>query len=527
MEICSARARQDENQTLNGAYGCRVRHIKCDETRTHCVRCTSTGRKCDGYTEQSPATILPDPSLTVLTINSAAGHVPECRAFDFFRTCTLPNVSLHFGSPPWVRLLLQACYSEPALQHAATALGALHEHLENGNTFAYQPITHRDSGMNYATQQYTQALISLSTLLTKSDNRSIELALIGALVCMYYELLQENFETTQLHLESCLMVLQPMLPSQSSWLTITTNNKTQIDNDIIQTFARLDIEASCTLGKRSPSLCIATIPLEIPTHFTSINQARHLLYGLTSQLHSFMRSTADAYATNLTAIPLPTIAEAKFLQTSLKEWASSFSAFLSHPTTKLTLQDQQGANILSVQQKVTYMKAATCLYADEMIFDQFDQEFEEILCLAKYLIYLSNNADGVYKKNEGKRKVVLTFDMGIIEALFWTAIKCRCRSIRHRAIGILKEVTWQEGVWNAEMMAAMAETFVMMEEEGMNGVHGGYAVSGEEVRVPEWLRLHDHGWEMNLKGRRTKVRAGRRENGVEGEWTWVREEIIW
>ena len=67
----------------------------------------------------------------------------------------------------------------------------------------------------------------------------------------------------------------------------------------------------------------------------------------------------------------------------------------------------------------------------------------------------------------------------------------------------------------------------MMEEEGMDGVHWGYAVGGEEIRVPEWLRLHDHGWEMNLKGRRTEVRAGRRENGVEGEWTWVREEVIW
>jgi hypothetical protein len=212
--ICSAWPKQNENQTLSGAYGCRVRRIKCDETRPHCVRCTSTGRKCDGYAEQGPTPILPDSSLTVLTINRAAGHVPECRAFDFFRTCTLPNISLHFGSPPWIRLLLQASHSEPALQHAAIALGALHEHLENGNTSTYQPITHRDHGIDYASQRYTQALISLSTLLTKSDNRSIELALIGGLMCMYYEVLQENFETAQVHLENCLMVLQPMLPSQ-------------------------------------------------------------------------------------------------------------------------------------------------------------------------------------------------------------------------------------------------------------------------------------------------------------------------
>lgn len=27
----------------------RIRRIKCDETKPHCQRCTSTGRKCDGY----------------------------------------------------------------------------------------------------------------------------------------------------------------------------------------------------------------------------------------------------------------------------------------------------------------------------------------------------------------------------------------------------------------------------------------------------------------------------------------------
>jgi hypothetical protein len=343
---------------------------------------------------------------------------------------------------------------------------------------------------------------------------------------MYYEALQENFETAQVHLENCLLVLQPLLPSQSSWLSNTTDNKMQIDGDIIQAFARLDIEASCTLGKRSPSLCIAATPLNVPNTFTSLTQARNLLYGITSQLHTFMRSTADAYRSNLTPIPLPTISEANFLQTQLKEWESSFSTFISHPTTKLTSQEQQGANVLSIQQKVTYMKVATCLYAEEMIFDQFDREFEEILCLSGYLIYLSSGREGNSRLEE-RKKAVLTFDMGIIEALFWTAIKCRRHSIRHRAIDVLRKVTWQEGVWNAEMMAAVAERYVGIEEEGMQSLGWRSGVGDDGSRVPEWCRLHDHGWEMNPKARRIEIRAGRRENGVDGEWTWVREEVVW
>ncbi|KAF4627221.1 hypothetical protein G7Y89_g10936 [Cudoniella acicularis] len=373
-----------------------------------------------------------------------------------------------------------ADYKMKALQHAVSALGALHEHLESQRfSQDISSISNENLNIDYATQQYTRALTSLRNILTKPDNRSIELSLISALLCMYYELLQENFETAQVHLENCLNVLNPLLPSQGSWLTNSLGGKMHksisIDEDIVQEFAHLDIEASCTLGKRAPSMCLAETTLKIPTPFISISQARQLLYGLTSQLHSFMRYTADEYKSKILPVPLPTIAEANFFQARLKEWESSFSSFLSNPCTKLSRQEQQAANVLSIQEKVTYMKAATCLYAEEMIFDQFDQEFEEILCLADYIIYTMTPSPAKdVSSSSSINKVILTFDMGIIEALFWTAIKCRSPSIRHRAIDILRKVTWQEGVWNAEMMVAMAEKFVATEEEGFEEEEDNY-----------------------------------------------------
>jgi Fungal specific transcription factor domain len=509
----------------------RIRRIKCDETRPRCARCTGTGRNCDGYVpiNQSALTMIPGPSTTALTTNDLPGDRLGRRSFDFFRNCSVPNISLHFGSPPWTRLALQASHLEPALQHAAAALGALHEYLESQKCPENLVVTRNTISIDYATQQYTQALTFLRNLLTKSDSQSIELALICALMCMYFEVLQENWQIAQAHLENCLKVLEPLLPSQGSWLTnaveANMRKSNPIDNDIIQAFAHLDIEASCTLGHRAPSMCIAAATLDIPTPFTSISHARQVLYGLTSQLHSFMRSSADHYRCSIQHIPLPIIAEAHFHQAHLKDWASSFSAFLNDPSTKLSRQEQQGADVLSVQQKVTYMKVATCLYAEETIFDQFDQEFEEILCLADYLIY--RTTPPTTNPISLTKKVVLSFDMGIIEALFWTAIKCRSSAIRRRAIEILRKVSWQEGVWNAEMMVAMAERFVEMEEMGMNDERSLIAAGGQEFRIPEWRRFHDHGWEMHLTGRKTNVRAGRRENGMDGGWTWYEEEVAW
>ncbi len=466
-----------------------------------------------------------------MKIDDLQGGTLERRSFHYFRSCTAPSIYLHFSSPPLIRLLLQACHLEPALRHLAAALGAFHEHLERPSYSGDFSTTHKNIDLDYATQQYTQALTSLRNLLNKSDSQSIELVLIGAFMCMYYEVLQENWEITQVHLENSLNVLKLLLPSQGSWLnnaaeTNMTKSK-RIDDDIVQPFAHLDIEASCTLGRRRPTMCIATTTLGLPTQFTTISQARHFLYALTSQLHSFMRSTADEYRSKVLPIPLPTIAEANFLETRLKDWASSFSAFLNSPSTKLSRQEQQSADVLSIQQKVTWMKAATCLYAEEMIFDRFDQEFEEILCLADYLIHITTPLMNTNKYASSTHKVVVTFNMGIIEALFWTAIKCRISAIRHRAIDILRKVSWQEGVWNAEMMAAVAERFVRVEEEG--AVDIGWKIGGyrEEDRIPEWRRFHDNGWEMHLTGRKTMIRASRMENGVDGGWTLFEEELFW
>ncbi|KAK5203021.1 hypothetical protein LTR41_011245 [Exophiala xenobiotica] len=43
------RQRKTKGRTYTGCWTCRARHLKCDETRPHCTRCTSSGRICEGY----------------------------------------------------------------------------------------------------------------------------------------------------------------------------------------------------------------------------------------------------------------------------------------------------------------------------------------------------------------------------------------------------------------------------------------------------------------------------------------------
>ncbi|TQS32088.1 hypothetical protein Golomagni_07605, partial [Golovinomyces magnicellulatus] len=43
------RSRVSKPKVRTGCITCKIRRVKCDEVAPSCNRCTSTGRKCDGY----------------------------------------------------------------------------------------------------------------------------------------------------------------------------------------------------------------------------------------------------------------------------------------------------------------------------------------------------------------------------------------------------------------------------------------------------------------------------------------------
>ncbi|KAI2613794.1 uncharacterized protein GGS25DRAFT_17386 [Hypoxylon fragiforme] len=48
------RKRTSKPKVRTGCITCKIRRVKCDETKPACTRCSSTGRKCDGYDGNAP-----------------------------------------------------------------------------------------------------------------------------------------------------------------------------------------------------------------------------------------------------------------------------------------------------------------------------------------------------------------------------------------------------------------------------------------------------------------------------------------
>ncbi|KAH9210277.1 hypothetical protein DL95DRAFT_266237, partial [Leptodontidium sp. 2 PMI_412] len=114
----------------------RIRRIKCDELKPGCGQCQRGKRKCDGYAQQSrdnPICGLPTgPGICQSLQSPVNGTSNERRSFDYFCHQTVPQLYGFFDCRFWARFILQASHHEPAILHAAVALGAVHEKFELG-----------------------------------------------------------------------------------------------------------------------------------------------------------------------------------------------------------------------------------------------------------------------------------------------------------------------------------------------------------------------------------------------------------
>ncbi len=194
----------------------RLRRIKCDEAKPSCQKCSSTGRRCEGYFysaftppsstpsssqhSSSPETITALSPCEISQLSRSRTHSPltfmqpinklstdrERRCFKFFQDHTVTQLDGFFNSPFWQqmsRLLLQTAYHEPAVRHAAVALGALHEGFELG----YQPNLGVAKEEDFAVQQYVKALGYLVEPIQKRGKQAADVALVTCILFVCFE----------------------------------------------------------------------------------------------------------------------------------------------------------------------------------------------------------------------------------------------------------------------------------------------------------------------------------------------------
>ncbi|EMD00480.1 hypothetical protein BAUCODRAFT_170444 [Baudoinia panamericana UAMH 10762] len=295
--------RLGSRKSRGGCITCKARRVKCDEQRPLCRRCTSVGRKCEGYVERisrsssSGNALVASPTATQFL----AGRENDTRTFDFFVSFSAPRMAGCFDKTFWCGYLLQLSHSEPLVLDCVLAISTLYEHPqyltsfhrvrqhtakpEKGAITSTESASDLDEHHAKALQVYNRAISEVRRRVEDASASPL-IVLLSCVLFVCIELIRDN-------IFSALALLSKgnQLLKQFANMTLIGDEHT-IFRHIKPMLARIDVLAGA-FG--------IPHPVEVPAEFVVIGQhrvfsstmdARTAIYGLMAESHDFIKAAA-------------------------------------------------------------------------------------------------------------------------------------------------------------------------------------------------------------------------------------------
>ncbi|KAJ4300510.1 hypothetical protein N0V88_003186 [Collariella sp. IMI 366227] len=246
-------------------------NIKCDEKKPACLRCTSTGRTCDGYDKAALSRYrTPDPNQTAELAraefvracewNEALrsmrrieadidGTETEKRLFSRFRAATVDSVAVHLChfTAFWRRLNPSTGCQEEAIKHAVVALAGAYQLFQHPDEPVLDGFAREDLDI-FVIQQYNKSIEHLQRHAGSSCSESMRVTLVCCLAFISLETLRGNHDVAVTHLVNGLRILQSLadstfdcLSDSSSFVWPPPARDSLYMSDIIQIFARIEL----------------------------------------------------------------------------------------------------------------------------------------------------------------------------------------------------------------------------------------------------------------------------------------------
>ncbi|RAH83196.1 hypothetical protein BO86DRAFT_53618 [Aspergillus japonicus CBS 114.51] len=519
------RKRSYRPKTRTGCLTCKYRHVKCTEELPNCLRCTSTGRVCDGYEIPPPS---PPSSLTTLQSNPFTRPlVPrslsddllisnqERRSFQFFIAKTALQLAGDFECIFWERLLLQSAHHEPAIRHVTVALGSLHERLERDAGTLYQPgsQTMHDP---FALRQYICAMRCLMP--APGGSQPLDVCLMSCILFACFEAMRGQYGSAITHITSGLKILDELRANPFNTSTALSKGRMPyVPIDVVcGLFTRLQAQIIVTVHRMSAERCNLwpelVIDLDRPIVFHSLADARETLeiytyyYRQRNTELQHERTKAEQYSPFPKSIELvnglnrAAVALRDVSISLLDRWSTALDDFLRERNTFLTDRERRGLAVLQLRKfdclvsLDIFKPAGQAEAGDNVDWDKYCAFFEEMVTLGESLVGLSSNPSFSPSDSAASSPLptpkTFSLDLGIIAGMFNVAVRCRDPHIRRRAVRVLRASAVQEGVWNSAVVAAIADKWIEIEEEGLDNVASCTDVPAV-ARVSDFLPVFD------------------------------------
>ncbi|EPE32052.1 Zn2/Cys6 DNA-binding protein [Glarea lozoyensis ATCC 20868] len=455
--------RRSGPKSRSGCITCKIRRIKCDEAKPSCQKCLLTGRKCDGYVPPKPrkkkSKARPssqqlmsykalDRGLAVTwnPTTSIEGTYNQRRGFHYFLTNNFSEMAGNFESDFWNKVILQYGHQFPTVQHSLLALSATYEERTS------KGLMRSAVNSKYVLQQYTKAVRTLGEYISSSD-QDPRATLIACLLLVWVELLRRNIDQGFQHLFSGFKILAHL---RSAGVITGCED---VYSSLGRSFRRLRIQLSIH-GSTTDEIartCPHTMDnvLKMPHTFSNIDQSRDVLDAEFKAVFGYYRRIRDVVEFgDFELVDLQSdaaIRQAYILR--LEQWERA--------TRRMAMNNPDLARSAEYVYMQLYHLTVLVLLkipvADEMAYDSYTAEFEQIVMLAERMT-------GLYVKHP------LMFEMGVIPPLFFVSIKCRLLRVRRKAMEIIRQAPEQEGLWIRNDTLNFCEWKINIEEAGRGDV---------------------------------------------------------
>ena len=449
--------------------------MKCTEERPACVRCTSTGRKCDGYPTLPVSRrdlVTPENGRSSILVSYSRLLDPFDHdgkpnvQFEYFCHRVIPQTNYHLQSSFWDRLLLQLYHREPCIRHAVVAVSLLHQDWElNGMTSC---CADRNALFSHQrAMRHANDLLGRAHSSAQPNHVDIVAILVVCILFICFEHGSGKYRTSIDHLQNGLQIVSRYYPA---CLNVgTTDNALAKSPEIaalVDVMQRLEFMTATFMNARfstqyPPSFSDARF-VTLPSTFESRDEARRHLFNLV-KWHISLSDIIDKKMVTM--------------EQSIEGTPESFRQVIEHEKQhfvqvfgrweKLFLDLFQNNEPLGASVPapcsfvwVIYLSTKTMVNADfagdEMAYDAYTELFEDLLQRARTMLPTKN--------------VWFSLEDGIISLLFLVARRCRHPRLRREAISLLASRNGREGVWECHKMSLLALKLVSIEEEGIPNV---------------------------------------------------------
>ncbi|KAJ0160262.1 Transcriptional regulatory protein moc3 [Colletotrichum tanaceti] len=457
-----------------GCVTCKKRRVRCDEAKPTCLNCAKSNRACEGYhplrkptvtaaesqlREYRPILIKPNYETQVFTSQL------ERDQFEYWMTFS-KEFTL-FPSDLVTQLIPQIAREEPAIRHAAFAIGAatLGSDSRGQRTSGAGPYT-KD-----AFQHYGRAIHLIRS--SEPGPRSMPRALLSCLLFVTFEAIQGNYRAALTHINHGCSMLDQLLRQG-----VSGGCPPKLVDEVISGFQRFTLQSWtvdgyhppetetwvpwCCRGKRSRYAVD-----EMPAVFGDLSEAHrwweavqhHIVYR--TQMYSSLRfGDLSAPAPGLRQLSRNQIEKYCGI---LTRWRSSFqhldaiaSETPDEDAEEATAQDRsrdKRARLQRLSLKLLHLSfeiyVKTSQHTNKEVLSKMTPSFKKVVSMSRAVLEGQSPSD--------KSKEVFTMDTSPSWSLLSASTFCTDSAVREEAHFLLRDYPRRDGVWDTRLFTAISK----------------------------------------------------------------------